>query len=77
MLTEVVGGSEVPGGLKVPNFRRLEVENGYEGLMGLRSLYQSYIKLMTVKGMYRGAPEVPVFKDKLDEYLAASIRTAA
>jgi len=61
----------------VPNFARLEVQNGYPGLVTLHNIYSGFIALNTRKGRYTGPPKVPILKSMLEEYLAETTRRAA
>ncbi len=63
--------------IPVPNFARIEVENGYQWLVKLHSIYKGIIAINTRKGVYNGPPEYPVLKSMLEEYLASTAKRAA
>ena len=71
MLTEIVNG------IKLPDFERIEVEDGYNGLIEAEQFYTTFINLLTTKGVYRGPPQFPFFKQMLIEYLATTAKKAA
>lgn len=54
---------------KRPDFNRIVTASGYETLLRLKNIYQKYIEIMTIRGIYHGTAEILIQNAELDEFL--------